>query len=113
MKVASLIAVGLIALATTPALAAEKKHAGHQMTAMKPIGPGADTPAAEGYMKAMDAMNGAMSKMQHHQAAIDMAKVQLKYGKDSAMRRLAEDIVAAQQKEIAEMNLWLAKHPGQ
>jgi uncharacterized protein (DUF305 family) len=43
----------------------------------------------------------------HHQGAIDMAKVELTYGKDPAMRKLAEDIIAAQKKEIAEMNAWL------
>lgn len=47
----------------------------------------------------------------HHQGAIDMAKVELKYGKDPEIRRLASAIVAAQEKEIAEMKAWLAKHP--
>jgi uncharacterized protein (DUF305 family) len=45
----------------------------------------------------------------HHQAAIDMAKAQLKYGKDPAIRKLSQDIIAAQEKEIAEMNAWLAR----
>jgi uncharacterized protein (DUF305 family) len=48
----------------------------------------------------------------HHQGAVDMAQVELKYGKDPAMRRLATDIVAAQKKEIAMMQRWLAAHPG-
>lgn len=46
----------------------------------------------------------------HHQGAIDMAQVELRYGKDPILRRMAEDIVAAQQKEIAEMRRWQAKH---
>jgi uncharacterized protein (DUF305 family) len=37
----------------------------------------------------------------HHQGAIDMAEAELKYGHDSRLRRLAEQIVAQQQQEIS------------
>jgi len=47
----------------------------------------------------------------HHQGAIDMAKVVLKYGKDPEMKKLAEEIIKAQDTEIAFMKGWLAKQP--
>ncbi len=43
----------------------------------------------------------------HHQAAIDMAKTQLVYGKDAQMRRLAQEIITDQQLEIQLMVRWL------
>jgi uncharacterized protein (DUF305 family) len=46
----------------------------------------------------------------HHQAAIDMAKAQLLYGKDLQMRRLAQEIITDQQSEIEVMQLWLKQH---
>jgi uncharacterized protein (DUF305 family) len=47
----------------------------------------------------------------HHEGAVEMAKVELKYGKDAKLRKLAKDIIAAQDKEIAFMKQWLAAHP--
>src|SRR5215831_2059939 len=43
----------------------------------------------------------------HHQGAIDMAKLQLLYGKDPQMRRLAQEIITDQQLEIELMQRWL------
>jgi hypothetical protein len=43
----------------------------------------------------------------HHQAAIDMAKAQLLWGKDPQMRRLAQEIITDQQLEIELMQRWL------
>src|SRR5262249_36927856 len=43
----------------------------------------------------------------HHQAAIDMAKAELLYGKDAQMRRLAQEIITDQQSEIELMRRWL------
>ncbi|AGK58380.1 hypothetical protein HYPDE_33538 [Hyphomicrobium denitrificans 1NES1] len=39
-----------------------------------------------------------------------MAKVELAFGKDTEIRRLAGDVIKAQEAEIAAMNTWLAKH---
>ncbi|PST26251.1 DUF305 domain-containing protein [Mesorhizobium plurifarium] len=48
----------------------------------------------------------------HHQGAIDMAKVELQYGKDETIRKLAEDIIEAQEGEIKMMREWLARNGG-
>lgn len=53
----------------------------------------------------------AKSMLGHHRGALELAKVQLKYGTDEAMRQLAQDIIATQQLEIDILNKWLASHP--
>jgi uncharacterized protein (DUF305 family) len=73
-------------------------------------------------MASMDKMHTAMGAVErsgnsdvdfvrlmlpHHQAAIDMAKTQLLYGKDPQMRRLAQEIITDQQLEIEMMQRWL------
>ena len=39
----------------------------------------------------------------HHQGAIDMARAQLRFGRDPVLRRLAQGIIVEQQQEIAVM----------
>ena len=46
----------------------------------------------------------------HHQGAISMAKMELDHGKNPAMRNAAKKIIAAQKKEIAEFDRWIAQH---
>ena len=48
----------------------------------------------------------------HHQGAIDMARRQLARGSDAGMRRLAREIITAQQREIAELNAFLDRTGG-
>jgi uncharacterized protein (DUF305 family) len=82
-------------------------------------------PAWSELMASMEKMRVAMASMEssgnsdadfvrlmlpHHQAAIDMAKVQLIYGKDPQMRRLAQEIITDQQSEIELMQRWLKQH---
>lgn len=50
------------------------------------------------------------SMLTHHQGAVDMANVELKYGKDPEAKKLAEDIVATQEKQINQMQDWLKQH---
>lgn len=47
----------------------------------------------------------------HHQGAIDMAKIELKFGKDETLRAMAQAVIEAQEKEIKEMKDWQAANP--
>ena len=52
----------------------------------------------------------AAGMLPHHIGAVKMAEVELKYGKDPEMRKLAENIINAQQAEIEQMQKWLKVH---
>jgi uncharacterized protein (DUF305 family) len=80
-----------------------------------------DNAAKEDFMAAHHTMMAAMQGMQptgdadkdfvmmmipHHQGAIDMAKVELEYGKDEKLKAMAQQIIDSQQKEIEEMKAW-------
>ncbi len=81
-------------------------------------------PASQAFAKANAAMHTGMDieftgnpdvdfakgMIPHHQGAVEMAKIQLQYGKDAELRKLAEGIVSAQESEIKFMNDWLAKN---
>ncbi len=90
---------------------------------MKMMMPGAnDTPSTKAYkmammtaMQTMPAFSGDadvdfMKHMRpHHQAAVEMAKVVLANGKDAEVKKMAQEIITAQEKEIAAIDAWLKK----
>ena len=81
------------------------------------------SPVDKANMEAMQKMQSDMPKpsgdpdkdfvammIPHHQSAIDMANVELQYGKDPTLKTMAEMIVSAQEKEIEDMKAWQDKH---
>ena len=51
----------------------------------------------------------AMMMKMHHQQALNMAQMELDHGKSPEMKAMAKQIIAAQKKEIAEFDKWIAK----
>lgn len=110
------------AQAVPPAVPMSNSHG--DMSALPPPGAAPSTPAFEEAAakmhKGMDIpytgqadRDFAAGMIPHHQGAIDMAQVELRYGTDPQLRALAQQIVAAQQKEIALLQQWLAAHSAQ
>jgi len=48
----------------------------------------------------------------HHQGAVRMARVQLAKGSDPELKKLAQEIIAEQAREIGEMNQWRTTYYG-
>lgn len=97
-------------------------HSGHVMPNTAGMSPGAKafTEANAKMHKDMTiAFSGnadidfARGMIPHHQGAIDMAEILLRYGKDASVKKLANEIIVAQKKEIAQMQAWLAKNGSQ
>jgi uncharacterized protein (DUF305 family) len=84
--------------------------------------PTADT----GLDKSMEAMHGEMQEVRysgnpdadfaammvpHHEGAIEMAKVELQFGTNPRLRRLAQEIIITQQSEIQVMKSAIGDFP--
>jgi uncharacterized protein (DUF305 family) len=130
MKLRTGLAIGAVVAAITTAAVAQ--HAGHggngghttsaSNTEMQPAP--SDTPFVKAFKEAHHKMMRDMDiklsgnpdvdfvrgMIPHHQGAIDMAKIQLAHGKDPALRKMAEQIVKEQEREIGEMQDWLKKN---
>jgi uncharacterized protein (DUF305 family) len=113
--VAALVGFGIGGWYKPMAALAEDTMVGHDMAGMSPWAQAYDDANAAMHAGMMIAytdnpdLDFANSMIAHHQGAIAMAKIELEHGKDPEIRKLAEDVVAAQTAEIAQMKAWIAK----
>jgi uncharacterized protein (DUF305 family) len=70
--------------------------------------PGTQMPAPTGNQD----RDFARMMIAHHQGAIDMSRAQLARGRDPGLKKMAGEIIAAQQREIAVLNAYLEANGG-
>lgn len=116
------LAVALVAAGISGAAVAQSHH-GHGAPAAASPTAQTDSPSTKAFRDVGAVMHRDMDirytndadvdfvrgMIPHHQGAIDMAEVALKYAKDPEIRKLAGTIIADQKKEIAQMKGWLEK----
>jgi hypothetical protein len=92
------------AAATSSAIADEAPFLAENNSAMNKMMAGMDV-MPTGHVDA----DFAAMMIPHHQGAIDMARAELRYGKNEQLRRISQQIIVEQQQEIVAMRLALGQ----
>ncbi len=112
----SILAIVSLSILGSSSLLAQHQHHGSAR-------PAAASPATKAYEAANARMHRDMTitftndadvdfargMIPHHKGAVDMARIVLEHGKDPELRKLAQDVVASQEKEMSFMQEWLKK----